>query len=124
MNKAIPEQGTKLLEDMYRENLEPILSTWGSMRKDFEWLEKSVIYGLFLADDSILSPVEAVLVSLPAIMCQGLGGATIWHLRGLRRLGCSVDEVESVQKAVEAVANWSGRSTSGWPRVTDIKDEM
>lgn len=94
------------------------------MRKDLEWLEKSIIYGLFLADDSILNPVEAVLVSLPAIMCQGLGGATIWHLRGLRRLGCSVEEVEGVQKVVEAVAIWAGRSTAGWPRVTDIKDEI
>lgn len=81
-----------------------------------------MIYGLFLSDHEVLSPVEAELVILTSIMTQGLGTATIWHLRGLRRLGVSEADTESVQQAVEAVATWSGRSIEGWPRVKDVGD--
>jgi hypothetical protein len=124
LDNSITDRGSKLLEYMYRDNLEPILAAWGSMRADFEWLQRAIIYGTFLADNDVLSPVEGEMVVLTAIMCQGLVGPTIWHLRGLRRLGCTTDEVESTQQAVEAVATWVGRSTAGWPRVTDIKDEI
>ncbi|KAK2737719.1 hypothetical protein FQN55_000934 [Onygenales sp. PD_40] len=121
---SVPERGTKLLENLYKQNLEPIFSTWGSYKEEFVWLEKSVIYGLFLADQTILSEVETLLVTLPGIMCQGWPGPAMWHLRGLRRLGRSVEDVEKVQQAVEAVAVWAGKSIEGWPRAGDIKDEI
>ena len=57
---------------------------------------------------------------LASIMCQGLKPPTIWHLRGLRRLGVSEEDVERVQTAIEEVARWSGKSTEGWARVTDV----
>ncbi|PGH16738.1 hypothetical protein AJ79_01611 [Helicocarpus griseus UAMH5409] len=120
----ITERGTKLIQLLYKQNLEPIFNTWGSYKEEFAWLEKSVIYGLFLADQSVLSEVETLLVTLPSIMCQGWPGPAMWHLRGLRRLGRSEEDVEKVQQAVEAVAVWAGKSIEGWPRVTDIKDEI
>ncbi|KAL1967041.1 hypothetical protein VTN77DRAFT_3565 [Rasamsonia byssochlamydoides] len=122
INTAIPDRGTKFLQRLYRENLAPIFSSWGSYGPDFMWMERAVIYGLFLSDHEVLSAVEAELVILASIMSQGLSAPTIWHLRGLRRLGVSEYDVESVQKAIEAVATWAGRSVEGWPRVTDVKD--
>ncbi|ODH50616.1 hypothetical protein GX48_03298 [Paracoccidioides brasiliensis] len=122
--KDITERGTKLIELLYKQNLQSIFDTWGSYREEFVWLEKSVIYGLFLADQSVLSKEETLLVTLPGIMCQGWPGPAMWHLRGLRRIGLSVEDVEKVQQAVEAVAVWAGKSVEGWPRVTDIKDEI
>lgn len=85
-------------------------------------MEKAVIYGLFLSDHELLSPTETSLVTLSSIMCQGLAAPTIWHLRGLRRLGVSEADVELVQRAIEMVAKWAGRDVQGWPRVTDIPD--
>ena len=122
--KDITERGTKLIELLYKQNLQSIFDTWGSYREEFVWLEKSVIYGLFLADQSVLSKEETLLVTLPGIMCQGWPGPAMWHLRGLRRIGLSVEDVEKVQQAVEAVAVWAGKSVEGWPRVTDIKHEI
>ncbi|EQL35351.1 hypothetical protein BDFG_02862 [Blastomyces dermatitidis ATCC 26199] len=124
LEKDITERGTKFIQLLYKQNLEPIFDTWGSYKEEFAWLEKSVIYGLFLADQTVLSQVETLLVTLPSIMCQGWPGPALWHLRGLRRLGQSVEDVEKVQQAVEAVAVWSGKSIEGWPRVTDVKDEI
>jgi Carboxymuconolactone decarboxylase family len=104
--------------------LTPIFSGWGSYGPELVWTEISVIYGLFLSDHEILSAVETELVILSAIMCQGFRAPTIWHLRGLRRLGVSEEDVELVQKVVEAVAMWAGKSVEGWPRVTDVPDKI
>lgn len=121
-NTHIPDRGTKFLQQLYRQNLAPICASWGSFASDFMWMERSVIYGLFLSDHEILSAVEAELVILTGIMIQGLSAPTIWHLRGLRRLGVSEEDTEKVQLAIEAVAGWSGREVEGWPRVKDIGD--
>lgn len=124
LDKSISDRGTQFIQTLYKDNVQSIFSSWGCHSADFEWLEKSIVYGLFLSDHSVLSAVESELVILASIMCQGLRAPTIWHLRGLRRLGLSAEDVEHVQSAVEAVAKWSGRSTEGWPRVTDVKDEI
>ena len=68
----------------------------------------------------MLPAVEAEVVILTAIMCQGLKAPTIWHLRGLRRLGIDAVDVEALEKAIETIAEWAGRNTSDWPRVTDV----
>ncbi|KAL2012803.1 hypothetical protein VTN00DRAFT_328 [Thermoascus crustaceus] len=120
IHTTIPSRGTKFLQQLYRENLAPIFASWGSYGPDFEWMERTVLYGLFLSDHEILSAVETELVSLPAIMCQGWPAPTIWHLRGFRRLGVSEGDVELVQRGIEAVATWAGRSVEGWPRVKDV----
>lgn len=121
-NQAITARGTQFLQTLYKENLSPIFASWGSYGPDFEWMEKAVIYGLFLSDHELLSPVETEFVTLSSIMCQGFRGPTIWHLRGLRRVGVSEGDVELVQRGIETVARWAGRSVEGWPRVTDIPD--
>lgn len=77
-----------------------------------------------MSDNSVLSDVEVELVVLPAILCQGLKGPTMWHLRGTRRLGVNEEDVERVQIAVESVARWAGISIEGWLRVRDIEDEV
>jgi len=124
LDVGIENRGTRFLQTLYKENIDSIFASWGAHSKDFEWMEKHVIYGMYLSDHSVLSPIETELVTLTSIMCQGISAPTIWHLRGLRRLGPSGEDVENVQQAVEAVATWCGRSVEGWPRVSDVKDEL
>jgi len=120
-NKFILERGTGFLERLYRDDHLPIFESWGTYAQDFGWMERSVIYGLFLSDHEILSAVETELVIVTAIMCQGIPGPTIWHLRGLRRLDVSEDDTEKVQQAIEKVAIWAGKSVEGWVRVKDVQ---
>ena len=119
-SNALSERGTTFLQTLYQQDLNPIFSTWGTHRADFELLEKNIIYGLYLSDHEVLSPVEAEVVILTAIMCQGLRSPTIWHLRGLRRLGITAEEVEALERAIEKIAAWAGRETSPWPRIADV----
>lgn len=51
----------------------------------------------------------------------------MWHLRGLRRLGVSEEDVERVQEAVGMVAKWAGKSAEevdGWVRVREVRDQV
>lgn len=109
---------------LYQENLDPLFATLGFNAPLVEWINRTVVYGLFLADQSILSDVEAELVILSCIMCQGHKAPTLWHLRGLRRLGVNEEDVEKVQTAVKLVAESLGKSTEDWPSVHDVKDEV
>ncbi|KAH0537200.1 L-galactonate dehydratase [Glutinoglossum americanum] len=121
--RHLRDRGTAYLQTLYKGNLDPIFETWGSHSEHFEWLEKDIIYGIFLADFSVLGPVETELVVLPAIMCQGLQRPTGWHLRGIRRLGVSVEDVEALESCVEKIAKWAGKDTEGWVRVKDVEGE-
>lgn len=108
------------LQTLYQQDLSPIFSSLGTHRADFEYLERNIIYGLYLSDHEVLSAVEAEVVILTAIMCQGLRSPTIWHLKGLRRLGITAEQVEALEGAIEKIAEWAGRETSHWPRIADV----
>ena len=43
---------------------------------------------------------------MSAIMAQGLGTPSVWHVRGLRRLGIGVDVVERVCEATKTCGEY------------------
>jgi hypothetical protein len=65
-----------------------------------DWTSKQITYGLYLSDHSILNDVETELTVLSGIMIQNLPRETAWHLRGTRRIGVSMEDVETVQQCV------------------------
>lgn len=52
----------------------------------------------------------------------------MWHLRGLRRLGVSEEDVEKVQEGVRVVARWTGKvkeeEIRGWVGVGEVRGEV
>jgi len=117
---AVETRGLDDMIDLYRSNLEPIMATWGAHEADFRWLEKRVIYGLFLSDHDFLDKIERSIITISSMMPQGLHGATMWHIRGLRRLGVSVDDAERVCDIVKYLAVWCGRDATGWIRACEV----
>ena len=124
LSRKIEERGYDFMKVLYRHNLEAIMSTWGSYQHDFEWLQKRVIYGLFLADHSILNTVETELVIMSAIMAQGLRAPSFWHVRGLRRLGIGLDVVERVCEVIRTCGEWCGKDTKDWVRAHEVEAEV
>jgi hypothetical protein len=124
LSQEIEARGYDFMKVLYRHNLEPIMSTWGSHQYDFEWLVKRVIYGLFLADRSILNTIETELVVVAAIMAQGLRAPSMWHLRGLRRLGIGLDAVERVCEIIRTCGEWCGKDTKDWVRAFEVEGEV
>lgn len=92
--------------------------------RDFDWLSREITYGLYLSDHSILGPVETELVVLSGIMMQNLKRETGWHLRGIRRIGVSAEDVEVIQQQIEKVAEFCGLKLTKVPRVKDIEHEV
>jgi hypothetical protein len=57
-------------------------------------------------------------------MIQNLSLETAWHLRGMRRIGVSSEDVELVQQCIELVAEFAGERLDKVPRVKDIEREV
>ena len=100
------ERGVQFLRYLYTE--EQMAAMWSSWGKDFEWLTKDIVYGMFYADDSVLGNVETELITYTAIICQGLGVTVQNHIGGLLGMGLSEEEIEGVTECGEMVAKWAG----------------
>lgn len=61
---------------------------------------------------------------LAGIAMQNLPRETGWHLRGMRRIGVAMEDVELVQKCVERVAGYCGLVLDRIPRVADVEHEV
>jgi hypothetical protein len=119
------EQGYSFMKTLYKHNLPTIMQTWGEHQVDFEWLEKRIIYGLFLSDHSILNEIETEVVTLSSIMAQGLRVPTLWHIRGLMRMGISMEDTERVCNVVKDVAKWAGKmGTEDWIKASEVDVEI
>jgi hypothetical protein len=79
------------------------------------------VYGLFLADLSVLGPIENELVILASVMGQGAQNTTRFHLRGTRRIGVSAKDAEGIQNVIEMVAKHEGKDSSSWPRFKEVE---
>lgn len=124
LTPTLERQGHSFMLNIYQHNLNPIMSTWGSHQADFEWLEKRIIYGLFLSDHKILTAVETEIVVLAAMMCQELKPPALWHVRGMRRLGISREGVQELLDCVKRMNEYWGRGTDGWISAGDVDGEV
>ncbi|KAL9100085.1 MAG: hypothetical protein Q9163_004493 [Psora crenata] len=68
--------------------------------KDFAWISKNITYGLYLSDHSILNAIDTEVVVLSGIVVQNLKRESAWHLRGLRRVGVSMEDTEKIHQCV------------------------
>lgn len=85
--QAIHNRGSKTMTAIYGSALLPkIFDTWGSHREDVRFNETFAVYGLYLSDFEVLTPIEAEAVVYASISCQGFGGPGNWHLRGMGRM--------------------------------------
>lgn len=106
LNSTNRERGVQFLRHLYTE--EQMAAMWSSWGKDFEWLTKDIVYGMFYADDTVLGNLDTELITYTAIVSLGLGVTVPNHLGGLLRMGLSEEEIEGVTECGEIVAKWAG----------------
>ena len=109
-------------------------------------MELFSVYGLYLSDFTLLIPLETELVVLVTIMCTGLRGPTLWHVRGMGRLlgargtdesgremGRIKDCLRNIKLAAMNVVEWCGgeyvrksgmEAEMGWPNVGDVVRDL
>ncbi|KAJ5101214.1 hypothetical protein N7456_007266 [Penicillium angulare] len=66
--------------------LEKVFESFGSHKEDVKFQEIFTLYGLYLSDFEILTPIETEAVVYASISCLGLEVPGKWHLRGMGRL--------------------------------------
>jgi hypothetical protein len=93
------QRGEAWLNTIYKQNLSTATDNFKA-HKDFDFISKEITYGFYLSDQRILGPIETELIVLAGIMIQNLPLETAWHLRGTRRVGVSMEDVELVQQCV------------------------
>jgi hypothetical protein len=104
------KRGEKWLNTIYKSNLSTATDQFAA-HKDFDFISREITYGFYLSDHSILTPLETELVTLAGIMIQNLPLETAWHLRGTRRVGVSMEDVELVQQCVSCLPDFEANLT-------------
>jgi hypothetical protein len=122
-DEANAKRGFEWQNRLYQQDQGAIDNVLASQR-DFDWTSKQITYGLYLSDHSILNDVETEITVLSGIMIQNLPRETGWHLRGTRRIGVRVEDVESLQQCIELVARFCRLRLHRVPRVADIEHEV
>jgi hypothetical protein len=143
---AIRTRGGSTIDTIYGPLLPSIFQSFGSHARDIEFMELFTAYGLYLSDFTLLSPLETELVVFMTIMCTGLRGPSLWHMRGMGRLlgargtdestkGMSTikDKLRDIKVAAMSVVEWCGpemvrrsgmESERGWVNVGDVVREL
>ncbi|KAK6530584.1 hypothetical protein TWF281_007425 [Arthrobotrys megalospora] len=114
------QNGMTWLRTIYRGDVEENDKRFRG-HEDFRWISYNITYGLYLSDHSILDPVEAEMVVMCGLLIQNLAPVAAFHLRGFRRTGATMEEVEGVHVCCEKVAKVCGVRMDKVPRVKDIE---
>ncbi|EPS35323.1 hypothetical protein H072_11292 [Dactylellina haptotyla CBS 200.50] len=117
------ERGKEWLGKIYRHNMKGNDDKFVA-HKDFGWISYNITYGLYLSDHSILDPIETEIIVLGGILIQNLPTVSNFHLRGARRLGISMEDVEAMQVCSEKIAKFCRLRMDKLPRVADIEHEV
>lgn len=122
-DQANHDRGVEWFSKLYARNSGATLDLFAA-HKDFGWLSKEITYGLFLSDRQVLDDLDTQMVVLPAIMSQNLPTESHWHIRGTRRLGVSMGDVEIVAECVRIVAEFYGVVLNKVPSVEDVEKDV
>ncbi|KAL4779358.1 hypothetical protein BJX76DRAFT_361868 [Aspergillus varians] len=117
------ERGVAWFNKLYAGNGAATLDLFAA-HKDFAWLSMEITYGLFLSDRQVLDDLDTQMVVLPAIMSQNLPTESRWHIRGTRRLGVPIGDVEIVTQCVRIVAEFYGVKLDKVPSVEEVEGDV
>ncbi|KAG9240793.1 hypothetical protein BJ878DRAFT_524182 [Calycina marina] len=117
------QRGKDWLNTIYKHNQISTDDAFAA-HKDITFVNYQITYGFYLSDMTILGPIETELVTLSGIMIQNIARLTGWHLRGIRRVGVSKEDVELVQQCIELIAKFGNIKLENIPRVDDIEHEV
>ncbi|KAK8120163.1 hypothetical protein PG999_004283 [Apiospora kogelbergensis] len=117
------ERGMSWMSKIYTGDANSTIALFDDHR-DFAWISQNITYGLYLSDRQVLDDLGTEIIVLAAIMIQNLPKETRWHIRGIRRLGVSIDDVKVVWNAVHIYAQFLGIKLNRVPTVEEVESEV
>ncbi|CAG8908435.1 unnamed protein product [Penicillium egyptiacum] len=116
-------RGMDWLKSIYAHNTSSLLALFKN-HPDFGFWVADITYGLVLSDRQVLDDVDTELVVLPAVMGQDMPRTTYWHIRGIRRLGISKEDVGMVMECVRLVVEACNLTLKQVPDVGDVEGDL
>lgn len=116
-------RGMAWLEKIYTRDTQRTLGLFDAHR-DFRWISTEITYGLYLSDRQVLDDVDTEVVVLVGIMIQNLPLETAWHIRGSRRIGIGLGDVQVLMECVRKVGDFMGTRLDRIPRAEDVEREV
>lgn len=84
-----------------------------------EWALRYAVYGLFLGDLTLVTPVENEIIVLASVLPSG-GSPTQTHMAVLLQLGVSTEEGDKLLDMCKKILQWAKVDTSSVPRYGDL----
>lgn len=116
-------EGRAWFRQLYAGNGDDALALFDAHR-DFAWISEEITYGLYLGDRQVLDDLDTQMVVLPGIMMQDLPRETRWHIRGTRRVGVSMADVQVAWDCVQMVAEHFTVRLRKVPTVEEVESEV
>lgn len=136
-------RGMQTINTIYGQLLTKIFRSWGDHTQDLQFNEVFTVYGLYLSDFEVMTPLETEAVVFTTISCTGLRGPSLWHMRGMGRLlgarGSNEDTddmkkikdiLKNLRVAMMSIVEWVGEdyvrkaNTRAWVNVEDVVEEL
>ncbi|PVI03190.1 hypothetical protein DM02DRAFT_521409 [Periconia macrospinosa] len=122
-DQANHDRGIEWLQKIYKGNLEDTLDLFNAHR-DFRWISTEITYGLYLSDRKVLDDWDTEVVVLAGIAIQNLKLETHWHVRGSRRIGFSIEDVNTVLEGVRRVGGFMEVKLDRLPSVEEVEKDV
>ncbi|RMD42022.1 hypothetical protein DV735_g3122, partial [Chaetothyriales sp. CBS 134920] len=143
--EATKARGVATINTIYGPSLLPdIFASFGSHSADIQYMELFTVYGIYLSDYALISPIQTEMIVFVSILTTGLRGPGLWHTRAMGRMfgARGTDEstekmakiknlVRQVKLAAITAVEWCGpeyvarsKLDKGWPNVGDVLREL
>ncbi|KAK5449794.1 hypothetical protein LTS15_008366 [Exophiala xenobiotica] len=116
----LPLQRSQLWFKQAFQDLEQKIFSRFKYHSELEWTLKNIVYGYFLGDLSVLSPVENEFVVLASVLPSG-GSPVFTHMKVLRQLGVSTSDGDAFLDICKKVSQWARLDDSNWPSYNAIE---
>ncbi|KAJ6263959.1 hypothetical protein Dda_0096 [Drechslerella dactyloides] len=88
--------------------------------KDFGFMAWNILYGFYLSDHTILDAIDTEIVTACNVLIQNYGFGAVFHFKGMRKLGISIDDIEAIQACCRKIASFGGVRIDQIPPAADI----
>lgn len=122
-DEANLERGMAWYRKIYTSNADATLDLFRG-HPDFSWVSQHITYGLYLSDRQVLDDLDTEIGVLCGIMIQNLPNETHWHIRGIRRLGVSKEDVQVLWDGVHLVAKFFEIKLHRVPTVDSVEADV
>ncbi|PFH53594.1 hypothetical protein AMATHDRAFT_137566 [Amanita thiersii Skay4041] len=105
--------GKQTFQALYGETAQPVQSLLDTIYPDLGWFSETIGYGFTYGVTDVLSLKETSYVLVTSLIEMDTAQQLVWHLKNLRRIGATVEEIRAVRQIAIEVGKVAGVKWQG-----------